>query len=86
METYHRCEESKSHDSQNDTSYKKVIDVIDIMYNLYMLSFINRTGIRLSSGNHIAASAYRTVHTEADAVCIRIVWAAHHMIYTSDPV
>jgi hypothetical protein len=56
------------------------------MYMLYMLSFINKTGTRLSSGNHIAASAYRTVHTEADAVCIRIVSAARHTIYTSDPV
>ena len=86
METYRRCEESKSHDSQNDTSYKKVINVIDIMYNMYMLSFINRTDTRLSSGNHIAASAYRTVCMEVDAVCIHIVSAAHHTTDTSDPV
>ena len=56
------------------------------MYKMYMLSFINRTGNQLSSGNHIAASAYRTVHTEVDFVCTRTVWVAHHRTYMSDPV
>ena len=56
------------------------------MYNLYMLSFINRIGTRLSSGNHIAASAYRTARMEADAVCIRTFGEARHTTYTSDPV
>jgi hypothetical protein len=51
------------------------------MYTLYILSFINRIGTMVSSGSHIAASAYHTVHTEA--VRIHIAWVARHTTDTS---
>ena len=56
------------------------------MYNLYMLSFINRTGTRLSWGNRIGTSAYHIVRMGADVVYIRIVWVARHTTDTSEPV
>ena len=47
-----------------------------------MLSFINRIGTLLSSGSHIAASAYHTVRMGTDG--IRIFWVARRTTDMSD--
>lgn len=76
MEIYYHCEKGESNDSSNDTSY-----IIDIMYSLYILSFINKIGTMASSDNHIEVSAFHIVRM--GAVCICTWGVVHHMTDTS---